>query len=58
MLGQGQVDATDLAYQFGFFAQNNKWGPIIATGDQIAPERGHLQRSRCARITWRRTGTR
>lgn len=35
MLGQGQVDATDLAYQFGFFAQNNKWGPIVATGDQI-----------------------
>lgn len=37
MLGQGQVDATDLAYQFGFFAQNNKWGPIIVTDDQIEP---------------------
>jgi NitT/TauT family transport system substrate-binding protein len=37
MLGQDQVDATDLAYQFGFFAQNNKWGPIIATGDKVAP---------------------
>jgi NitT/TauT family transport system substrate-binding protein len=37
MLGQKQVDVTDLAYQFGFFAQNNKWGPIVATGDQIAP---------------------
>jgi NitT/TauT family transport system substrate-binding protein len=37
MLGQEQLDATDLAYQFGFFAQNNKWGPIIATGDQISP---------------------
>jgi NitT/TauT family transport system substrate-binding protein len=37
MLGQRQVDATDLAYQFGFFAQNNKWGPIVATGDQIVP---------------------
>jgi NitT/TauT family transport system substrate-binding protein len=37
MLGQKQVDATDLAYQFGFFAQNNKWGPIVATGDQIEP---------------------
>jgi NitT/TauT family transport system substrate-binding protein len=37
MLGQKQVDVTDLAYQFGFFAQNNKWGPIIANGDQIAP---------------------
>jgi NitT/TauT family transport system substrate-binding protein len=37
MLGQGQVDVTDLAYQFGYFAQNNKWGPIIANGDQVAP---------------------
>ena len=49
MLGQGQVDATDLAYQFGLFAQNNKWGPIVANGDQIAPERGDRQLSRCAR---------
>ena len=38
MLGQKQIDATDLAYQFGMFAQSNKWGPIIATGDQIAPD--------------------
>lgn len=38
MLGQEQVDVTDLAYQFGFFAQNNKWGPIVATGDQVAPD--------------------
>jgi NitT/TauT family transport system substrate-binding protein len=37
MLGQNQVDVTDLAFQFGFFAQNNKWGPMIANGDQIAP---------------------
>jgi NitT/TauT family transport system substrate-binding protein len=37
MLGQKQVDVTDLAYQFGYFAQQNKWGPIVATGDQIAP---------------------
>src|SRR5258708_7242299 len=37
MLGQNQVEATDLAYQFGFFAQNNKWGPMIANGDEIAP---------------------
>ena len=37
MLGQKQVDVTDLAYQFGFFAQNNKWGPIVANGDQIEP---------------------
>jgi NitT/TauT family transport system substrate-binding protein len=38
MLGQGQVDATDLAYHFGYFAQNNKWGPMIATGDVLAPD--------------------
>lgn len=37
MMGQGQLDATDLAYQFAFFTQNNKWGPIIATGDQVDP---------------------
>jgi NitT/TauT family transport system substrate-binding protein len=37
MLGAKQVDLTDLAYQFGFFAQNNKWGPIVANGDQIEP---------------------
>ena len=38
MLGTGQVDATDLAWQFGVFAQQNKWGPIVATGDQIVPD--------------------
>ncbi len=37
MLGQGQLDVTDLAFQFGKFAQNNKWGPMIATGDEILP---------------------
>ena len=37
MLGQKQVDAIEVAYQFGFFAQNNKWGPIVATGDQVEP---------------------
>jgi NitT/TauT family transport system substrate-binding protein len=37
MLGQKQVDLTDLAYQFGFFAQKNKWGPIVANGDEIEP---------------------
>jgi len=37
MLGQGQVDVTDLAFQFGMFAQNNKWGPMVANGDQIVP---------------------
>jgi NitT/TauT family transport system substrate-binding protein len=38
MLGQSQVDATDLAYQFGFFAEKNGWGPMIATGDKIDPD--------------------
>lgn len=38
MLGQKQVDATDLAYQFGYFAQNNKWGPIVAVDDSIDPD--------------------
>lgn len=37
MLGSGQVDATDLAWQFGVFAQQNKWGPIVATGDEMVP---------------------
>jgi NitT/TauT family transport system substrate-binding protein len=37
MLGQNQVDATDLAYQFGFFARNNKTGPMVATDDQLEP---------------------
>jgi NitT/TauT family transport system substrate-binding protein len=37
MLGQNQVDATDLAYHFGYFAQQNKWGPMIAPGDVLAP---------------------
>ncbi len=55
MLGQKQLDVTDLAYQFGFFAQNNKWGPIVANGDQIAPgtaiadiavRRDYLQKNR------------
>jgi NitT/TauT family transport system substrate-binding protein len=38
MLGAGQVDATDLAWQFGVFAQQNKWGPIVASGDDIVPD--------------------
>ena len=35
MLGQSQVDGTDLAYQFGFFAQKNGWGPMVVTGDKL-----------------------
>ena len=38
MLGQKQVDATDLAYQFGYFAKNNNWGPIVAVDDEIDPD--------------------
>jgi NitT/TauT family transport system substrate-binding protein len=38
MLGQGQVDATNLAWQFGVFAQQNKWGPIVVTDDQVVPD--------------------
>lgn len=38
MLGQNQVDATDLAYQFGFFAQNNKWGPLVVNDDAVIPD--------------------
>jgi NitT/TauT family transport system substrate-binding protein len=37
MLGTNGVDAADLAYQFGFFAQNNGWGPIVVTGDEVSP---------------------
>lgn len=37
MLGQNQLEATDLAYQFGYFAEKNGWGPMIAPGDVIAP---------------------
>ncbi len=61
MLGQKQVDVTDLAYQFGLFAQNNKWGPIVANGDQIEPNsqiatyvvrREFLQKNREALVRW------
>ncbi|TMJ33846.1 MAG: ABC transporter substrate-binding protein [Alphaproteobacteria bacterium] len=61
MLGQKQVDVTDLAYQFGFFAQNNKWGPMIATGDEVAPgtaiatfavRKDYLQKNRDIVIRW------
>lgn len=37
MLGQDQIDATEFAYQFGIFAQNQKLGHVIATGDEMAP---------------------
>lgn len=38
MLGQNQIDAADLAYQFNFFAQQNGWGPIISKNDEIDPD--------------------
>jgi NitT/TauT family transport system substrate-binding protein len=40
MMGQNQVDFADLAYQFGFFAQRDKWGTIIGRGDEIEPNSG------------------
>ena len=46
MLGQKQVDATDLAYQFGYFAQNNKWGPIVAVDDDRSGRRDRLYAAR------------
>jgi NitT/TauT family transport system substrate-binding protein len=61
MLGQNQIDATDLAYQFGFFAQNNKWGPIIAKDDEIEPNgaiatyavrRDYLEKNRDVIVRW------
>jgi NitT/TauT family transport system substrate-binding protein len=38
MLERNEVDATDLDYQFGFLAQDNKWGPIIVNDDLIVPD--------------------
>jgi NitT/TauT family transport system substrate-binding protein len=37
MLGQGQLDGSDLSYNLAVFAKNNKMGQIVATGDEIAP---------------------
>ncbi len=38
MLGQGQVDASELAYQFALYAQQNGWGPILAVADAVEPD--------------------
>ena len=38
MLGQGQIDATELAYQFAMFAQQSKWGPMVATADKLVQD--------------------
>jgi NitT/TauT family transport system substrate-binding protein len=37
MLGQGQIDGSDLSYNLAVFARNNKMGQIVATGDEVAP---------------------
>jgi NitT/TauT family transport system substrate-binding protein len=61
MLGQGQIDVTDLAYQFAYFAQNNNWGPMIANDDQIEPNgaiatyaarKDYLEKNRDVIIRW------
>ena len=38
MLGQKQLDATNVAYQLSVVARDNKWGPIVAMGDDIVPD--------------------
>ena len=37
MLGQGQLEGSDLSYNLAAFAEANKMGQIIANGDEIAP---------------------
>ncbi|WP_295849576.1 ABC transporter substrate-binding protein [Tardiphaga sp.] len=37
MLGQKQIDAAAISYQFSMFAQNNGVGPMVATGGDIEP---------------------
>lgn len=37
MLGQGQIEGSDLSYNLAVFAKNNKMGQIVATGDEVAP---------------------
>jgi NitT/TauT family transport system substrate-binding protein len=37
MLGQQQIDAMGAAYNIAVFAQNSKWGRIIGTDDELAP---------------------
>jgi len=37
MLGQRQVDVIDVAYNIAKFAENSHWGPIVCTGDAVAP---------------------
>ncbi|HWM82105.1 MAG TPA: ABC transporter substrate-binding protein [Pseudolabrys sp.] len=37
MLGQNQIDATDISYQFGYFAEKSGWGPMIISADKIEP---------------------
>jgi NitT/TauT family transport system substrate-binding protein len=37
MLGQGQLDGSDLSYNLAIYARDNKMGQIIATGDELGP---------------------
>jgi len=37
MLGQSQLDGSDISYNLAVFARDNKMGQIIANGDEIAP---------------------
>jgi NitT/TauT family transport system substrate-binding protein len=37
MLGQGQLDAIGAAYNIAVFAQENRWGRIVGTDDEVAP---------------------
>jgi hypothetical protein len=47
-------------HQFRFFAQNNKWGPIIGSGDQISPDEQiatiAVRKTSSPRTTTRRSG--
>jgi NitT/TauT family transport system substrate-binding protein len=38
MLERNEVDAINVDFQFGYLAQTSKWGPIIISDDQIAPD--------------------
>lgn len=61
MLGQGQIDVADLAYQFAFFAHNNKWSEIVASGDEVeageqiatfAVRKDYLEKHRDVMVRW------
>jgi NitT/TauT family transport system substrate-binding protein len=37
MLGQQQLDAIGAAYNIAMFVEDNKWGKIVGTDDEVAP---------------------